>query len=96
MITSFQRYSYDEFGKVRENYKDPMDTLRYIITSGPPTPVFNLEPIKKLPTWQKMVNESVPMPSVRHGRMTPMMEDKALEEGIAYGPALYNEQSILH
>jgi hypothetical protein len=94
LVTSFQRYSYDEFGKVRENYKDPMDTLRYIITSGPPTPVFNLEQVKKIPSWTQMINASAPTPSVRGMRMNPTMEDKALEEGIFYGPSSQEMPSL--
>jgi hypothetical protein len=95
LITSFQRYSYDEFGRVRENYKDPMDTLRYIITSGPPTPVFNLEQAEKIPSWTQMINASAPLPSVRGMKMNPTMEDKALEEGIFYGPSASQEMPSL-
>ena len=56
--------------------------------------VFNLEPQKKIPSWTQMINASAPFPTVRRMKMNPTMEDKALEEGIFYGPSSQEMPSL--
>jgi hypothetical protein len=41
-----------------------------------------------------MINASAPRASVRGMKMNPTMEDKALEEGIFYGPSSMEMPSL--
>ncbi len=78
-ITAMERYSYDENGKVRENYKDPIDTIRYILADTPE----GIEPVwKQTKTFEDIVKES--FPRIQKPKMISSVNSFQLLEGGGY------------
>jgi len=82
VVQAFERYSYNEKGKVRETYKDPIDTLRYTLTAGPPPKDFWKRRRKEgIPEWKDLMELCKPRPTIRLPVVDAVKYEQLVGEG---------------